>query len=71
VYKGDDVTGYEAYDLDKLDETEYQFLHVQAFVKARLEMGKHGERQGVGILEQTVLGPHEPTGFKETYDMAP
>jgi hypothetical protein len=71
VYKGDNVTGYEAYNLDKLDETEYQFLHVQAFVKARMESAKHGQRQGMGILEQTILGPHTPTGFKEIYDMAP
>lgn len=70
-YKGDDITGYESYDLANINENEYQFLHIQAFVKAEFESNKLGKKSGVGVLEQTLLGPHEPTAFKEIYDMAP
>jgi hypothetical protein len=29
------------------------------------------EKRGVGILEQLIIGPHEPSGFKDIMDMAP
>jgi hypothetical protein len=46
------------------------FLHVQAFVTARLA-GPDGERVGAGVLEQLVIGPHAPSGFKDILDPAP
>jgi NAD(P)-dependent dehydrogenase (short-subunit alcohol dehydrogenase family) len=28
-------------------------------------------REGAGVLEQIAVGPHAPSGFRETYDLAP
>jgi len=30
-----------------------------------------GDQMGLGVLEQLVLGPHEPSGFTGLFDMAP
>jgi len=71
VYKGDDVAGYEAFDLDTIDENAFQNLHIQAFVRALMIDEKKREHRGCGVLEQTILGPHEPSGFRDLFDMAP
>ncbi|MGH7821958.1 MAG: hypothetical protein ACREQ9_19525 [Candidatus Binatia bacterium] len=70
VFKGEEVAGYDTYDLGRVDESAPLHLHVQAFSKATLREG--GRRQdGVGVLEQLVIGPHEPSGFREVLDLAP
>ena len=71
VYKGDDALGYEALNLNEINESAFQHLHIQAFVQALLTDGHGEEKRGRGVLEQTILGPHEPTGFKDVFDMAP
>jgi hypothetical protein len=38
-------------------------IHIQTLCKARWDDGAGTVREGVGILEQLVLGPHEPTGL--------
>ena len=69
-YKGENALGYDSYDLAAVEENSPMFLHVQAFVTARLA-GPDGERVGAGVLEQLVIGPHTPSGFKDTLDPAP
>lgn len=69
AYTGEDRTGYDAYDLTAIDETDALHLHVQAFCRARLREGGR-TREGVGVLEQLVLGPHEPSGLRELLDGA-
>jgi|TARA_B100000925_G_C21867103_1_gene412609 hypothetical protein len=32
--------------------------------------GELGAREGVGVLEQLILGPHAPSGFVGLGDMA-
>jgi hypothetical protein len=27
-----------------------------------------GDREGIGVLEQNILGPHHPSGFTEFLD---
>lgn len=71
MYKGENAIGYEEYALSAIDESDLRFLHVQAFVKAGMEDDTGTQRQGIGILEQLILGPHEPSGFKELFDLAP
>jgi hypothetical protein len=44
-------------------------IHVQAFCDVTLKTGK-GESQGKGVLEQLVIGPHQPSGFSELMDFA-
>jgi len=69
VYTGEDRTGYDVYDLGSLDENQPIHLHVQALCRARLrEEGR--TREGVGVLEQLIIGPHEPSGFRELLDGA-
>jgi len=50
--------GREDLVLDELDPLDLSSLHVQNVVRARL-----GDHVGVGVVEQLVLGPHEPTGI--------
>ena len=69
VYTGVDRTGYDVYDLAAIDEISPLHLHVQAFCRAELREGGR-TRAGVGVLEQLVIGPHEPSGFREMLDGA-
>jgi len=70
MYKGENALGYDTYDLAAVNENDPRFLHVQAFVTARLH-GPGTERKGVGVLEQLVIGAHAPSGFKDLLDPAP
>ena len=71
TYKGDaPVTAYDTWDLGSVDASQPLFLHVQAFVTATLtEAG--ATKRGIGVLEQLVIGPHRPSGFRELLDLAP
>jgi hypothetical protein len=69
-YKGENALGYDEYETTKVNENDPRFLHVQAFCEAKL-FGPDGERQGCGVLEQLIIGPHAPSGFKEIFDLAP
>jgi hypothetical protein len=40
-------------------------VHVQQLCRARMD-----GREGVGVLEQLVLGPHAPSGFQSILDPA-
>jgi hypothetical protein len=66
LWKGEEALGFESWELADLDPLNPQYIHVQQLCKARM-----GKREGVGVLEQLVLGPHEPYGFKELLDGAP
>ncbi len=66
VYKGELAVGGESITLADVDERDPRFQHVQAFCRARM-----GNREGLGIFEQLIFGPHAPSGFKEVLDMAP
>ena len=66
-YTGRDRSGYDVYELASIDETSPLHLHVQAFCDVRLvEAGR--TRNGIGVLEQLVMGPHAPSGFRELLD---
>ncbi len=70
-FKGELAVGYEAFDLASLNENELHFLHVQAFSKATLTGPDGLTREGAGVLEQLIIGPHGPSGFKDLLDVAP
>jgi hypothetical protein len=65
MYVGDDAVGGESWLLSEIDPTIPTHLHIQAVCEAQL-----GTRRGIGILEQLVIGPHQPSGFKEILDFA-
>ncbi len=53
----------ESWSLDDVDETDFFNQHVQHLVRATM-----GERTGIGVLEQNILGPHSPSGFDDFLD---
>ncbi|MEE8559079.1 MAG: hypothetical protein V3T14_14440, partial [Myxococcota bacterium] len=66
TYHGPLEVGGEQFATKEVDVRLPQHIHVQTFCRARM-----GERRGAGVLEQLIIGPHEPLGLKEILDMAP
>lgn len=71
IYRGDDVLGYDTYELATVNENDLRFQHVQAFVSARLTGPGGVVRDGAGVLEQLVIGPYAPHGLTGLFDPAP
>ena len=65
MWKGELATGSESFDPRQLDMLARDNLHTQQVVRAT-----DGEREGIGVLEQVVMGPYAPAGFKEFFDGA-
>jgi hypothetical protein len=65
MWKGELALGHESFDPLQLDPLAPENLHVQQVVRAR-----DGAQQGVGVLEQIVLGPYAPAGFTAAFDGA-
>ena len=57
--------GHESFDPNEIDLLATENIHVQQVVRA-----DDGERQGIGLLEQAVLGSYEPAGFRGFSDGA-
>lgn len=66
MFVGEHAVDGERWNLADCDPAAPLHLHVQAVCTARL-----GPRRGIGILEQLILGPHRPTGFRDLLDLAP
>jgi hypothetical protein len=64
-WHGELVTGHESFDPAELDLLQPENVHVQQVVKAT-----DGERTGLGVLEQVVIGPYAPAGFESILDGA-
>ena len=64
-WKGEEVVGFESWSPADLDPLGLQNIHVQQLCRARM-----GDREGIGVFEQLVLGPHQPSGFEELLDGA-
>ena len=65
TWLGEEAVLAERWTLADLDPMALQHLHIQALCKATW-----GDRVGVGILEQLVIGRHLPSGFTELLDGA-
>lgn len=68
-WKGDLVVAREDFRPDALDPLELPNLHVQALCTARHE-GGGASSEGIGLVEQLVIGPHQPSGFSGLLDGA-
>jgi hypothetical protein len=66
MWKGDDAVGGDVWTLDELAPLDPRHLHVQQLCRARWD-----GRDGIGVLEQLVLGPHGPSGLRGIIDGAP
>lgn len=67
-WHGEAAEGADAWKLDGLDPLEFPNLHVQHLCRV-VKKGKD-EKSGIGVLEQIVLGPHAPSGFRDFMDGA-
>jgi hypothetical protein len=65
VDKGTLAIAYDTIDLATADPANFLHLHIQAISDFRMN-----GRTGVGVLEQLIIGPHTPSGFKDVLDMA-
>ncbi len=65
-FHGGLVVAGEVHDTAELDTVSLHDVHVQQVVLATW-----GERQGIGVLEQLVIGPHAPSGLTDMLDGAP
>jgi hypothetical protein len=63
MWKGELETGGESFDPRQLEITAPENIHVQQVVLA-----DDGDKQGIGVLEQIVIGPYEPAGFSGLFD---
>ena len=69
LYHGELETGYDVIDLATVAKQDPTHFHIQAICDATLKgLGK--ELRGQGVLEQLVIGPFAPYGFKELMDVA-
>ncbi len=65
MYLGEDVRSYDRIDLSEADETSPYHQHVQTLCRAERDDGP----DGIGVLEQFIIGPHDPSGLTDLLDM--
>ena len=65
MWKGDLAVGGESFDPSQLDPLAPEHLHTQQVVRAT-----DGTRNGIGVLEQIIVGPYAPGGFTTFLDGA-
>ena len=64
--KGGSAELFDQYDLND-DPGDPPYLHIQALSNAKLKIGDK-THNGRGVLEQLILGAHEPSGFVDLFD---
>jgi hypothetical protein len=69
-HHGELESGFEVYDLALMSASDPTHFHIQAICNAELRSPDGTLHHGKGILEQLVIGPFEPYGFKELADLA-
>ena len=65
MWKGDEAVNFETIDLSKVNAIDPAMIHIQAICKATM-----GDRQGIGVLEQAIIGEHRPYGLTGIFDGA-
>jgi hypothetical protein len=65
MWKGDLAVGGDVWTLADLEPLDPRHLHVQQLCRARMN-----GQEGIGVLEQLVIGPHAPSGFTSIIDGA-
>ena len=65
-FKGENQSTYDFYDLNE-DPHDPPFLHIQAICKFTLNENNK-TKEGLGVLEELLIGPHSPSGFEELLD---
>lgn len=65
VWKGEAAEGYDEWALADVDPATPHHTHVQQLVRVTW-----GDRVGTGVLEQLMIGQHEPSGLTGLFDGA-
>ncbi|HEX5914672.1 MAG TPA: hypothetical protein VFY54_16245, partial [Rubrobacter sp.] len=65
MWKGEEALNFETYDLSKVNPLDPTMIHIQAICKATM-----GDRTGIGVLEQAVIGEHSPYNLTGIFDGA-
>lgn len=65
LWRGDLSMEHEVIQPQELDPLAMENIHIQQVVRA-----SDGQAQGVGILEQFIIGPYAPAGFTDLLDGA-
>ena len=65
LWMGELAVGGDRWRLPVTDPVAPHHIHVQTLCRARL-----GDEEGIGLLEQLAVGPHEPTGLTGLFDPA-
>ena len=68
---GELEVGYDTIKTADITDSMPPYLHIQAFVEAKMTLPDGEVKEGSGILEQLIMGRHEPSGFTDLLDMAP
>jgi hypothetical protein len=63
MWKGELAIGHESFDPAKIDLLQPWHFHTQQVCRVN-----DGARQGIGVLEQVVIGPYAPAGFTALAD---
>ncbi len=58
-WKGELAMASERWNLADVDDTAFENQHVQHLMRVKM-----GDRVGIGVLEQMVMGPYEPYGLE-------
>ena len=58
-WKGELAMESERWKLADVDDNAFENQHVQHLMKVRM-----GDRQGIGVLEQSIFGPYRPYGLE-------
>ncbi len=66
-YKGENALGYDEIETASANESDPRNLHIQAISRAKLTGPNGVVREGIGVLEQLIIGPHAPSGFKDVF----
>jgi hypothetical protein len=54
----------------QLDPNDFAQVHLHALCRATLHLPDRAPSQGEGVLEQMIVGPHQPSGFSSHTDVA-
>ena len=65
TWQGLSKVEHDRWVIGDLDRTAYMHQHVQHVATVTADDGTEGS----GILEQLILGAHDPTGLKSLFDM--